>query len=41
MDDLGIGNYTKSVHTDWTFAGNAASYTTKVLTVFVQPKPVV
>lgn len=39
VDDLGIGNYTKSVHTDWTFAANAASYTTKYLNIFVQRMP--
>ena len=39
VDDLGIGNYAGSVHTDWTFAANAATYSTKFLTVFVQAKP--
>jgi hypothetical protein len=39
VDDVGIGNYTKSLHTDWTFAANAASYTTKYLTIFAQRKP--
>lgn len=34
-DDIGIGNRTTS-HTDWTFAGNAASYTLRNIEVWVQ-----
>lgn len=34
--DLGIGNRATS-HSDWTFAGNAASYTLRNLEVWVQP----
>ncbi len=36
-NDLGIGSYTGSTHTDWTFANNAASYSVKTLTIFVLP----
>jgi len=35
--DLGIGNRPGQANIDWTFAGNAASYTVKTLQVFVLP----
>ncbi|MBN8215072.1 MAG: 9-O-acetylesterase [Spirochaetes bacterium] len=37
--DLGIGNRPGEKNTDWTFAGNARSYTTKIMKVFVRLKP--
>ena len=36
--DLGIGNSTGK-NSDWTFAGNAQSFTHKRLRVFVRPRP--
>ena len=37
ISDLGIGDYTGSTHTDWTFAGNADDFTVKTMSVFVLP----
>jgi hypothetical protein len=34
--DLGIGNYS-GTYPDWTFAGNATSYSSKILQVYVRP----
>jgi hypothetical protein len=34
--DIGIGNRTQAQHTDWTFAGNAGSYTLRNIEVWVQ-----
>lgn len=36
-DDLGIGNSPVGIHPDWTFEGNAASYTVRTLHVLVRP----
>lgn len=35
--DLGIGNNAGNGHTDWTFMGNASSYSLRSLEVWVQP----
>jgi len=36
-DEMGFGNNTGNVHSDWTFMGNAGTYSLKSLEVWVQP----
>ena len=37
--DIGIGNSTGQQARDWTFSGNANSWTSKILRVYIHPKP--
>ncbi|MFT4940511.1 MAG: hypothetical protein ACI88A_003567 [Paraglaciecola sp.] len=39
-DDLGIGNNTSNIHTDWTFTHNTSSYNVRRLEVFVSSQSI-